>query len=34
MNKAKIMVERESYLGKDNKEHFSYFVKILAFFNQ
>ena len=27
MNKAKIMVERELYVGKDEKEHFSYFVK-------
>ena len=27
MDKTKKMVERESYLGKDEKEHFSYFVK-------
>ena len=28
MSKAKILVERETYIGKkDNQEHFSYFIK-------
>ena len=28
MNKAKLMVDRETYFSeKDNKEHFSYFIK-------
>ena len=27
MKKAKIMVERELYIGKDEKEHFSYYIK-------
>ena len=27
MEKEKIYVERDTYIGKDEKEHFSYFVK-------
>ena len=27
MDKTKIFVERELYVGKDEKEHFSYFIK-------